>query len=93
MPDLLHLRGGGVSEWEYFDPILSDLEPAIVIFDDGSIKMKVGDGSTRFLSLPYLSPDEAVYATKVWANNTFVLKDDYQSLLNRVQTIENILNL
>lgn len=41
------------SEWEKFNPILSDGEPG---YESDTKKVKIGDGETRWLELDYYLP-------------------------------------
>lgn len=52
--DYLTLRGGTSEEWEKVNPVLHNKEPGLEYCKDGSIKLKAGDGSTAWKSLPYI---------------------------------------
>lgn len=66
-PSLLCLRGDVTSNWITFNPILKLNEPAIEIFNDGNVKMKIGNGVNNFLDLPYLN--EADKTTSIVAGS------------------------
>lgn len=79
-PSLLCLRGDVTSNWITFNPILTLNEPAIEIFNDGNVKMKVGNGVNNFLDLPYLN--EADNVNSDW-NSTGGLSE----ILNKPTTV------
>lgn len=51
--DHLLLRGGTASEWTAANPVLLKNEMGIERQDDGTCKIKIGDGSTAWSDLPY----------------------------------------
>lgn len=69
MPDLLHLRGDTSAGWAFCDPVLADKEPAVEWVGNGLARMKIGDGVTRYLSLPYLQADTDIFATKSYVTD------------------------
>lgn len=56
MRDLIKVRRGTRAEWESKNPVLSAGEPGAEI---GTGKLKIGDGSTRWNSLPYTGSTSA----------------------------------
>ena len=88
MPDRFQLRGGTAADWTAANPVLASREPGAET-DTG--KLKIGDGSTAWSSLPYVGGGgEAVggyvYATamqinaRTGATYTPVSADQYQQL-------------
>lgn len=60
------LRNDTSANWSTAkDVVLLKGEPAIVFFDDGSFRIKMGDGATKFESLPYYSVSENVFQVSV----------------------------
>lgn len=57
--DHIALRGGTTAQWETKNPILQNKEPGIEYCADGSVKLKAGDGSTAWNSLPYIGESDA----------------------------------
>ena len=51
MPDRFQLRGGTAADWTAANPVLASREPGAET-DTG--KLKIGDGSTAWSSLPYV---------------------------------------
>ena len=59
------------SNWASKNPILLDGEIIVVEATDGSIRLKIGDGNTKYASLPFIDED---LATQI-SSNTSALKD------------------
>ena len=70
MPDRFQLRGGTAADWTAANPVLASREPGAET-DTG--KLKIGDGSTAWSSLPYVggggeAAGSYVYATAMQIN-------------------------
>ena len=50
---ILQHRRGSTAQWAQLDPIIKDGEMVIEIRNDGSRKVKIGDGRRKFSELPY----------------------------------------
>lgn len=50
---ILQHRRGSTAQWAQLDPIIKDGEMVIEILNDGSRKVKIGDGRRKFSELPY----------------------------------------
>ena len=55
VPYIYRLKGGEQIAVEYQDPILDRREPVVVFCEDGSTKMKIGDGVHKYSELPFIS--------------------------------------
>ena len=53
MPSLIQLRRGSSSEWTHANPILASGEAGVVT-DFVPVKVKIGDGVSPWIMLPYL---------------------------------------
>ena len=51
------IRRGLAEEWQVFDPVLKDREPAI---DTTNNEYRIGDGQSRWSELPVDTPDDAL---------------------------------
>lgn len=49
------------ANWGTNNPVLLNGEIVLVVMDSGEIRMKVGDGSTRYSALPFF--DDAIIAS------------------------------
>ena len=58
-----HLKGGEQTAVEFDNPLLDRREPIIVFCNDGTTRMKIGDGKRRFKDLPYVG------GTIIYENN------------------------
>ena len=80
-------------EWEYYNPILAEGEMGIEVPDTGvgtgTIKVKIGDGVTRWKDLPYAINLENIEDSieKILKNKTVLAEDE-----NTVETSEIILD-
>ena len=78
-------------EWEYYNPILAEGEIGIEVPDTGvgTIKIKMGDGVTRWKDLPYGINLENIEDSieKILKNKTVLAEDE-----NTVETTEIILD-
>lgn len=65
MPNITYrLRGGTTEQWLASNPVLRDREPGLER-DGVNTKMKVGDGVTPWIDLPYMeggAPTDGVFA-------------------------------
>lgn len=57
-----HLKGGDQEAVEQNNPLLDRREPIVVFMNDGSTKMKVGDGIHHYKELPWLGDGEVFSA-------------------------------
>lgn len=59
MPKILNTRlcqsKDTITNWETVNPVLLNGERVFVVFEDGEIKEKIGDGIKHFNDLPYFS--------------------------------------
>lgn len=53
--DSIRLRGDSLSNWVSVNPVLALDEPTVVFLQDGSVRLKIGDGIKTFVNLPYVS--------------------------------------
>ena len=80
-------------EWEYYNPVLAEGEMGIEVPDTGvgtgTIKVKIGDGVTRWKDLPYAINLENIEDSieKILKNKTVLAEDE-----NTVETSEIILD-
>lgn len=54
---IYRLKGGEEIAVECQNPILDRREPVVIYCEDGSTKMKIGDGIHKYSELPYLATD------------------------------------
>lgn len=48
------LRKDTAERWNQFNPVLLDGETAVVVEEDGNVRLKVGDGEKTYAELPFL---------------------------------------
>lgn len=53
-----HLKGGAQLALEHENPLLDRREPVVVFCQDGIVRLKIGDGQTRYNDLPYVGGDD-----------------------------------
>lgn len=81
--DHLLLRGGTASEWTAANPVLFKNEMGIERQDDGTCKIKIGDGSTAWSDLKYydstptkitdvyIGTNEPTNGAQLWISSNF----------------------
>lgn len=48
------LRKDTAERWNQFNPVLLNGETAVVVEEDGNVRLKVGDGEKTYSELPFL---------------------------------------
>lgn len=89
MNTLIKLRRGLKTEWEGFNPILSDGEAGVEI---DTHKLKIGDGQTAWNDLSYIDGETAQHYHNLLGSSNFIISGSNSvgiSLDNQSRTLSN----
>ena len=95
MADLIQFKRASLATWEKLDYVLEVGEPGFVKDADGSYYLKIGDGTTPWSQLPYVSENifnaltPSIKPNKIkhfinGIHRNLLMKNQVENLLNQI---------